>query len=146
MAIDERKGFYPDYFEIEIHSSAERTRQVRVVQIPLYDDDRPIWLEYPRLEEMYVDIIAINLQNYCQDGDYPYFWDKNDYPSQSQIISQGPLIRVIGYPLGFQDYIHKLPIARHATIASPYTVAFENQPYFLIDASMLDVIFRPLAI
>jgi len=137
VAIDEREGFYADYLRIEIHSSTEITRQVRVVQIPLYDDEhRPIWLEYPRLEEMYVDIIAINLQNYFQDGDYYYYWDKNDYPSLSQIISQGHLIRVIGYPLGIHDYIHKLPIARHATIASPYTVAFENKPNFLIDVNL----------
>jgi hypothetical protein len=137
VAIEEREDFYPDCLEIEIHSSAEIPRQVRVVKIPLYDEKhRPIWLEYPRLEEMYVDIIAINLQNYCQDGDQYYYWDKNDYPSQSQIISQGHLIRVIGYPEGIHDYIHKLPIARHATIASPYTVAFDNWPNFLIDVNL----------
>jgi len=137
VAIDERKGYYADSFKIEIHSSTEITRQVRVIQIPLYDDEhRPIWLEFPRLEEMYVDIIAINLQNYCQDGDYNYYWDKNDYPSHSQIISQEHLIRVIGYPFGIHDIIHKLPITRHATIASPYTVAYRDKPYFIIDVNL----------
>lgn len=137
VIIDEREDFYADSIEIEIHCSSNITRQVRVVRIPLYDNGhKPIWLEFPFLEKMYVDIVAINLQSYCYDSDHYYYWDKNDYPNKSQIETQGNSIRVIGYPQGIHDYIHKLPIARHATIASPYTIAYLNKPYFIIDVNL----------
>jgi hypothetical protein len=41
---------------------------------------------------------------------------------------------VVGFPLGFQDTVHNLPVVRHAVIASAFGVRFQGQGYFLTDA------------
>ena len=41
---------------------------------------------------------------------------------------------MIGFPLGFHDTLHHLPVARGAVIASSFGLRFEGQGYFLTDA------------
>lgn len=136
VVIDEKKDHYPKAVKIIIHSSPTRPRVVREVHIPLYDDDmNPMWLEYAHIESTFIDIIAINIQNVLQKTDILHRWSYNDMASRGQIYTHDTL-RVLGYPMGFHDTIHNIPIARHATIASPYTVAFQNEPYYLIDANL----------
>jgi hypothetical protein len=40
----------------------------------------------------------------------------------------------VGFPLGFHDARHHLPVLRHAVFASPYGIRFQGQGYFLTDA------------
>ena len=42
----------------------------------------------------------------------------------------------VGFPLGFYDTLHHLPVARHATVASAFGVRFQGQGFFLTDARM----------
>jgi hypothetical protein len=55
--------------------------------------------------------------------------------NEKEINSFGSLA-IIGYPLGFHDEIHNLPVYRKAMIASCYGVNFSGLPYFLIDANL----------
>ena len=41
---------------------------------------------------------------------------------------------VVGFPLGFQDCLHHLPVVRQAAIASSFGLRFQGQGYFLTDA------------
>jgi hypothetical protein len=41
---------------------------------------------------------------------------------------------VVGFPLGFHDTLHHLPVVRHAVIASSFGLRFQGQGYFLTDA------------
>ena len=41
---------------------------------------------------------------------------------------------VVGFPLGFHDVVHHLPVLRHAAIASPFGIRFQAQGFFLTDA------------
>ena len=41
---------------------------------------------------------------------------------------------VVGFPLGFHDTLHHLPVARRAAIASSFGLRFQGQGYFLTDA------------
>ena len=43
---------------------------------------------------------------------------------------------VIGYPLGYRDNKHNLPIFRNATLATVPNVPFERKPKILIDAQL----------
>ena len=53
---------------------------------------------------------------------------------QEDSIEVGHSILVVGYPLGFQDNLHHLPVARQAVIASSYGLRFQGHGYFLTDA------------
>ena len=48
----------------------------------------------------------------------------------------GDTLTIVGFPLGFQDTVHHLAVARGATVASAYGVRFQGQGYFLTDARM----------
>jgi hypothetical protein len=43
---------------------------------------------------------------------------------------------IVGYPLGFHDSVHHLPLVRSAIVASTFGVPFKGQPYFLTDSRL----------
>ena len=43
---------------------------------------------------------------------------------------------IVGFPLGFHDTLHHLPVVRQAIIASAFGLRFQGQGYFLTDARM----------
>jgi hypothetical protein len=46
----------------------------------------------------------------------------------------GTSLLVVGFPLGFHDTLHHMPVVRHAIIASSFGMRFQGQGYFLTDA------------
>ena len=46
----------------------------------------------------------------------------------------GASLLILGFPLGFHDTLHHLPVARQAVVASSYGLRFQGQGYFLTDA------------
>ena len=51
-----------------------------------------------------------------------------------EAIEVGSPLLVVGFPLGFHDSLHRLPIVRQAVIASSFGLRFQGQGYFLTDA------------
>jgi hypothetical protein len=49
-------------------------------------------------------------------------------------VEVGTPLLVVGFPLGFHDTLHHLPVVRQAVIASSFGVRFQGQGYFLTDA------------
>ena len=49
-------------------------------------------------------------------------------------VEVGTSLLVVGFPLGFHDTLHHLPVVRQAAIASSFGVRFQGQGYFLTDA------------
>ena len=46
----------------------------------------------------------------------------------------GDRLAIPGFPLGFFDTVHHLPVVRQASVASCHGVRFQGQGYFLTDA------------
>jgi hypothetical protein len=51
-------------------------------------------------------------------------------------IEVGTPVLIVGFPLGFHDTFHHLPVARQAVIASSFGIRFQGHGYFLTDARM----------
>jgi hypothetical protein len=49
-------------------------------------------------------------------------------------IQVGSSVLIVGFPLGFHDTLHHLPVVRQAVIASAFGLRFQGQGYFLTDA------------
>ena len=49
-------------------------------------------------------------------------------------VEVGTSLLVVGFPLGFHDTLHHLPVVRHAVIASSFGLRFQGKGYFLTDA------------
>jgi hypothetical protein len=45
-------------------------------------------------------------------------------------------VLIVGFPLGFHDTLHRLPVARQAVVASAFGLRFQGNGYFLTDARM----------
>lgn len=54
--------------------------------------------------------------------------------SELSEVEVGTGLLVVGFPLGFHDTTHRLPVVRHAVIASAFGIRFQGQGYFLTDA------------
>jgi hypothetical protein len=52
----------------------------------------------------------------------------------ADVVEIGTPLLVIGFPLGFHDGMHHLPVARHAVVASAFGTRFQGQGLFLTDA------------
>jgi hypothetical protein len=51
-----------------------------------------------------------------------------------QEVEVGTPLLIVGFPLGFHDTMHHLPVVRQAVIASSFGLRFQGQGYFLTDA------------
>ena len=49
-------------------------------------------------------------------------------------VEVGSSLLVVGFPLGFHDTVHHMPVVRHAIIASSFGMRFQGQGFFLTDA------------
>ena len=49
-------------------------------------------------------------------------------------VEIGTSLLVVGFPLGFHDTLHHMPVVRQAVIASSFGLRFQGQGYFLTDA------------
>jgi hypothetical protein len=51
-------------------------------------------------------------------------------------LEVGTPLQIVGFPLGFYDTLHHLPVVRQAAIASSFGVRFQGEGCFLTDARM----------
>ena len=51
-------------------------------------------------------------------------------------VEVGMSLLVVGFPLGFHDTLHQMPVVRQAIIASSFGLRFQGEGYFLTDARM----------
>jgi len=49
-------------------------------------------------------------------------------------VEVGTSLLVVGFPLGFHDTLHHMPVVRHAIVASSFGLRFQGKGYFLTDA------------
>ena len=55
-------------------------------------------------------------------------------PARYDEVEMGSSLLIVGFPLGFHDTLHHMPVARHAVVASSYGLRFKGEGYFLTDA------------
>ena len=58
----------------------------------------------------------------------------NHLHSPSDTVEAGTPLLIVGFPLGFHDALHHMPVVRHAVVASSFGLRFQGQGYFLTDA------------
>lgn len=70
------------------------------------------------------------------DGFYVMYFSVDNTRTERITIRAGQDLMVVGYPLGYHDKVHNLPVFRSAMLASIYPVPFEGKPLVLIDARL----------
>jgi hypothetical protein len=136
MVIDESNEFFPDHLWLKLHTDPDDLKDWEQFSVPLYSDhdraDERAWLELdPR-----IDVVALELKPEELKRFVLHKFRMIDLISPDIVVGVGDPLLVIGYPEGFSDSLHNLPVFRQASVASVYPVPFEGNPFFLIDSEL----------
>lgn len=134
VVIDEANGHHPTRLVINFHTSEENLTLVKEFSIPLYKYGMSLWRAASDSAGM-VDIAVVEIDTSALPADAIYhpFLPQN-IPSPAQDVPIGSDLLTVGYPMGFHDALHHLPVARSASLASSYGIRFKGNGYFLVDA------------
>jgi hypothetical protein len=134
VVMDEPSGHTPDKIGVEIHTNRDNLAESVRYFIPLHEDKYRYWKQgSDRTGE--VDVAAIEVyRDQLPDGALFYAFTPNHLPDSIEQISIGTRLLIVGFPLGFHDTLHHLPVARQAINASSFGMRFQGEGYFLTDA------------
>jgi len=133
--IDEASGHFPETLRIELHTSEENVAQTVHFLIPLYRDGKALWRQGVDGGGE-IDVAVIELDRHLLPDPcvlHAFSQAHLIEPSVDQ-PEVGERLLIPGYPLGFSDTLHALPVVRRAIIASSFGMRFKGQGYFLTDA------------
>ncbi len=135
VVCDEDSGHEPDRLEITLHINPDNVAETSTYSIPLYNGEgQKLWREATD-DAGTVDVVAIPIDSRAFPvGALFAAFKPTDLPAELETIEVGESIRVVGYPLNFQDSLHSLPVMRHAIIASSFSLRFQGYGYFLTDS------------
>lgn len=134
VVIDETSKHFPDRIEIELHTNPENLAASTGFSIPLYRDGKSLWRQgADTAGEVDVAVIEIERAALPEQTIHRTFTPEHLYNSGNQ-VEIGTSLLIVGFPLGFHDTLHHLPVVRHAVIASSFGLRFQGIGYFLTDA------------
>lgn len=134
VLIDEASAHRPDRIEIELHTNVDNLTQTRGLSVLLHRQGQNIWRE-ARDRGGVVDVAVLEIEPTALPSNVIYFaFTPQHLPLVSTRIEIGRSLLVVGFPLGFHDTLHRMPVVRHATLASSFGLRFQGQGYFLTDA------------
>ncbi len=132
--IDEESGHLPDRITISLHVDRSNLTQSIGFSIPLYRDGMSVWRQATDTSgEVDVAVIEIDRGVFPESAVYSAFTPEHIHDSTDD-VEIGSSLLVVGFPLGFHDTLHHLPVVRHAINASTLKFRFQGMGYFLTDA------------
>jgi S1-C subfamily serine protease len=134
VMIDKPSKHFPDRIEIELHTDPDNLAKSTGFSIPLYRNGKSLWRQ--GLDSAgAVDVAVIEIERAALPAStlYRAFTPEHLLSTLDQ-VEIGSSLLVVGFPLGFHDTLHHMPVVRHAVIASSFGLRFQGQGYFLTDA------------
>lgn len=132
---DPHGAHFPDRIEIVLHVDALNLTRTVTVGIPLYRHGQAVWRQGSDSGGE-VDVAVIELEPAALQGTVLYAFGPEHLQASLDAVPIGTPLLLVGFPLGFYDTLHHLPVARHAIVASAFGVRFQGEGYFLTDARM----------
>jgi S1-C subfamily serine protease len=134
VVFDEPSKHTPNRIEIEFHVDANNLTRSVGFSVLLYQGGRSIWRQgSDSAGEIDVAVIELDRAALPESVVLHAFTPEHLQASLQDIEVGSPLL-IVGFPLGFHDTLHHLPVVRHAVIASSFGVRFQGQGLFLTDA------------
>ena len=136
VVLDEASNHRPDRLEVELHVDPINIGKVIQWSIPLYRENQPLWRQGVDSGGS-VDIAALEINKTAlPETILLSAFTQAHLVAELDQIEVGTAVLIVGFPLGFHDNLHHLPVARQAVIASAFGIRFQGQGYFLTDARM----------
>ena len=133
---DQGTGHFPDRIELVLHTDARDLTRSFVLSVPLYRDGRAVWRQGTDSGgEVDVAVLELPRQD-LPEAVVLHAFEPRHLSTSMEEAEVGASLLVAGFPLGFYDTLHNLPVVRHAIIASAFGIRFQGQGYFLTDGRM----------
>ncbi|MCB1324253.1 MAG: trypsin-like peptidase domain-containing protein [Leptospiraceae bacterium] len=134
VMFDQPSEHSPNRLQIELHTDPMDFTQSTGFSIPLYRDGLSLWRQgLDAAGEVDVAAIEIDRSALPATAIYRAFTPGN-LIQPGETVEIGTALLVVGFPLGFHDTLHHMPVVRQAVIASSFGVRFQGKGYFLTDA------------
>jgi hypothetical protein len=131
---DKPTKHFPSRIEIELHTDASNLTRSIGFSVPLYRDGTSLWRQgCDSGGEIDVAVIELEPAALPPTVELKCFTPAHlQHPLQKAEV--GTSVLIVGFPLGFHDVLHHLPVVRQAVIASSFGLRFQGMGYFLTDA------------
>ncbi len=138
VLIDEPSGHHPNRIEIELHTDAADLGRSTGLSVMLFQDGKALWRQ-ARDAGGDIDVAVIEIDRSALPvGTLLHAFTPAHLPtagpSAGKGIEVGSGLLVVGFPLGFHDTLHHLPVVRQAVLATGWGLRFQGEGYFLTDA------------
>ena len=134
VLIDKPSAHFPDRLEVELHADPNNLARSSVLSILLYAGGKAIWRQ-GRDASSEIDVAVIEIDRQAlPESVYLQCFTPDHLQSSLGEVGVGSSALIVGFPLGFHDTLHHLPVVRQAVIASSFGLRFQGQGYFLTDA------------
>ncbi|TBU93445.1 trypsin-like peptidase domain-containing protein [Phytopseudomonas dryadis] len=134
VMIDAPSEHFPNRLEIELHTNACNMAESIGFSIPLYAEGRPLWRQATDSGGD-IDVAAIELDRGALPATLAYCaFTPQHLTSAQHRVEVGSSLLIVGFPMGFHDTLHHMPVVRQALIASSFGLRFQGEGYFLTDA------------
>ena len=134
VMIDKESKHFPNRIEIELHIDADNLAKSTGFSMPLYRDGKSVWRQgKDATGEIDVAVLEIE-RDALPDAAVFRAFSPDHLPGELDHVEVGTSLLVVGFPLGFHDTLHHMPVVRHAVVASSFGLRFQGEGYFLTDA------------
>lgn len=131
---DPSAGHLPTTVQITVHLDARDLTRTANIELPLYAAGQGLWTQAEDTGGA-VDVAALEIAPDCLPASAVIrALEPANLASDTERVHAGAALVLVGFPLGFYDTVHQLPVVRQATVASAFGVRFQGQGYFLTDA------------
>jgi S1-C subfamily serine protease len=131
---DASSGHFPDRLGIELHVDPDNMALAESLSIPLYEDGAARWRQgVDAGGEVDVAAIEIDREALPEQAVIRAFTPRH-LCAEFDLVEVGSSVLILGFPLGFHDTLHHMPVARQGVVASSFGLRFQGQGYFLTDA------------
>jgi hypothetical protein len=136
VMIDNPTKHYPTHLRLKLHIDAENLAASIGFDVPLYHKGKSKWRQgTDKGGDIDVAVIELDLAKLPAALHYCAFKPCHLYSGLEEVAIGTPLL-LIGFPLGFHDTLHHMPVARQAISASAFGLRFQGKGFFLTDARM----------
>ncbi|WP_235981367.1 trypsin-like serine peptidase [Aquipseudomonas ullengensis] len=134
VLFDEANNHRPDSVSVVVHNNPANMASSICYSLPLYCNGQPLWRQGgDSAGDVDVAVLEVDRTQLPPDVLLIPFTPAHLTQHFDQIEVGTPLL-VVGFPLGFHDTLHHMPVVRQAVIASSFGLRFQGLGFFLTDA------------
>lgn len=136
VMIDAASKHFPNRIEIELHTDATDLTCSTRMSVLLHFNGKSVWRQANDAGGE-IDVAVIELDRAALPQSVMFRCFTLGHLQRSlQEVEVGTSLLIVGFPLGFHDAVHHLPVVRQAVIASSFGLRFQGLGCFVTDARM----------